>query len=88
MTSITLNGNAGVGDRAIFTAGMCNIATPDVTVTSGMNQMTSFAWMAAGTYKLCYQASGNTDSVQQQGVSLTVTAGAGGAGVGGAGVGG
>ena len=52
----------------------CASATPTEDPTDGVNAATIFTVNAAGDYKLCYRASGLSDSVEQNGITLTVQA--------------
>eukprot|EP00933_Yihiella_yeosuensis_P064292 TRINITY_DN67644_c0_g1_i1.p1 TRINITY_DN67644_c0_g1~~TRINITY_DN67644_c0_g1_i1.p1 ORF type:complete len:468 (+),score=80.78 TRINITY_DN67644_c0_g1_i1:58-1461(+) len=75
--SITLTGTAASGDKVTWAAS-CTGATPDTAVTAGTNQATSFTISATGSLKLCYRSAGGSDSVEQTGISITVSGGAAG----------
>jgi len=72
-TSITLTGTIAAGDLIIW-ATSCTGAVPNVDPTDGTNAATSFTVTGAGTYKLCLRVSGGSDSVEQTGITLTVSA--------------
>merc|ERR1711871_1028157 len=71
-TDVTLTGTVGTGDLVIW-ATDCSAATPNVDPTDGTDQSTSMTVTPAGTYKLCLRENGASDSVEQTGVSLTVS---------------
>ena len=54
----------------------CTSATPSVDPTDGCDATSDYLVSALGTDKLCYRASGGSDSVEQSGISLNVQAGA------------
>ena len=75
--SITLSGPSFTSDDLVAFATDCSTATPDVTPVPAMGLYaagTAFDALATGTYKLCYQAGGAGEVVEQAGVALTVVA--------------
>eukprot|EP00941_MAST-03F_sp_MAST-3F-sp1_P005669 g5669.t1 len=73
LTKITLIGTVGEGDLVKWSTN-CASSAPDTTVTAGVDKSNEFTFPTAGNYSLCYRASGNSDSVAQQGVSIQVVA--------------
>eukprot|EP00930_Biecheleria_cincta_P093662 TRINITY_DN8411_c0_g1_i1.p1 TRINITY_DN8411_c0_g1~~TRINITY_DN8411_c0_g1_i1.p1 ORF type:complete len:889 (-),score=90.23 TRINITY_DN8411_c0_g1_i1:30-2696(-) len=74
-TSVTLTGSSS-GDLYSWSgagAPDCSSTTPSTALTAS-NEVVSVLHAGVGTYKLCYRASGNTDSVEQTGRDLTVVA--------------
>ena len=72
-TDITLAGTVWSGDLVTWAVD-CSAVAPDQDPTDGSSQVTAFTVTGVNTYKLCYRASGLSDSVEQSGVSLTVLA--------------
>jgi len=73
-TSITLKGTVAAGDKVIWALD-CSAATPSEDPNDGVDAASPFTVAAAGgPYKLCYRASGSSDSVEQAGITLTVKA--------------
>ena len=70
-TDITLAGTVWSGDLVTWAVD-CSAVTPDQDPTDGSNQVTAFTVTGVNTYKLCYRASGLSDSVEQSGVTLNV----------------
>merc|ERR1711998_456106 len=70
--ALTLGGGGGAGDLEIW-ATDCSSATPNVDPTDGEDQATSMTITGVGTYKLCLREAGTTDSVEQTGITMTVT---------------
>ena len=68
-----LVGTVSAGDLVSWALD-CSAAAPDRDPTDGVDAVTEFTVVGAGVYKLCYRASGGSDSVEQSGVSLTVLA--------------
>merc|ERR1711988_1670510 len=71
-TSVQLTGTVGTGDLVIW-ATDCSAATPNVDPTDGTDQSTSYTVTGVGTYKLCLRENGASDSVEQAGITMTVT---------------
>merc|ERR1711871_1878704 len=71
-TSVQLTGTVGAGDLVIW-ATDCSAATPNVDPTDGTDQSTSYTVTGVGTYKLCLRENGASDSVEQAGITMTVT---------------
>merc|ERR1711998_347250 len=71
-TSVQLTGTVGSGDLVIWAAD-CSAATPNVDPTDGTDQSTSMTVTGVGTYKLCLRENGASDSVEQTGITMTVT---------------
>merc|ERR1711998_607967 len=70
--ALTLGGVVGAGDLVIW-ATDCSSATPNVDPTDGEDQATTMTITGVGTYKLCLREAGTTDSVEQTGITMTVT---------------
>mmetsp|Transcript_8080 Transcript_8080/g.17064 ORF Transcript_8080/g.17064 Transcript_8080/m.17064 type:complete len:454 (-) Transcript_8080:109-1470(-) len=74
-TSVTLTGSAN-GDKYDWSAAgasNCNSITPS-TAIDATDKVVSVSISTTGTYKLCYRASGGSDSVAQTNGDLTIAA--------------
>jgi len=75
-TSIILTGTVAANDLLIW-ATDCSNAIPNVDPNDGTNKATVYTVTGLynyGWYKLCYRKAGESDSVEQTGIKLTVVA--------------